>query len=38
MKIQRIGMLVAPVLLLSLAIGTLITTDTKAGWIKRHII
>jgi hypothetical protein len=32
MKIQRIGILAAPVLLLLLAMGTLITTDTKAGW------
>ena len=32
MKIQYIGMLAAPLLLLLLAMGTLITTDAKAGW------
>jgi hypothetical protein len=32
MKIQRMEMLAAPVLLLLLAMGTLITIDTKAGW------
>ncbi len=31
MRIQRIGMLSAPFLLLLLALGAL-TTDTKAGW------